>query len=219
MGALTIENLSKSYGKNVIYDNFNLTVEEGKITCILGESGSGKTTLLNVVANLTSYQGNVTQVNPSYIFQTPRLVSNLTVYGNLRLVCKDDKRINELLIKVGLSDKRDVYPVKLSGGQAQRVSLCRAFLYGGDIILMDEPFTQLDLKLKISMMELFKDMCEERKSTALFVTHDIDEAVYLADRIVIIKRGKIIYDKANKQSQSFGEFSSARQEILNVLLN
>jgi NitT/TauT family transport system ATP-binding protein len=219
MTALKIDNLSKSYGNNVVFDNLNLEVEEGKITCILGESGSGKTTLLNVIAHLTDYKGEVSEVNPSYIFQTPRLVKNLTVKNNLKLVCDDEEKIISILNKAGIEDKANSYPVKLSGGQAQRVSICRAFLYGGDVILMDEPFSSLDLKLKISMMELFKAMRTENNRTAIFVTHDIDEAVYLADRIVIINGGKVVYDKPNNQHATFGGQSERREELLQVLLN
>ncbi|MDE6868790.1 MAG: ATP-binding cassette domain-containing protein, partial [Clostridia bacterium] len=133
---IEIKNLSKSYGKNVVYDGLDLSLEEGKITCVLGESGSGKTTLLNIIAGLTEYGGSVTKVGCSYIFQTPRLVPNLTVYGNLSLICKDGAKIDETLMRVGLYDKRDSYPIKLSGGQAQRVAIARAFLFGGEVILM-----------------------------------------------------------------------------------
>ena len=90
---IEIKNFSKSYSRNTVYENFNLTLNDGEITCILGESGSGKTTLLNAIAKLTEYGGSITNVKCSYIFQQPRLVPNLTVRGNLRLVCKDENKI------------------------------------------------------------------------------------------------------------------------------
>lgn len=217
---MEIKNLYKSYGGHVVYENFNLEIAEGQITCILGESGSGKTTLLNVIAGLTEYRGEVTRASSSYIFQTPRLVPCLTVRGNLRLVCKDEEKIDKILAEAEISQQADAYPVRLSGGQAQRASVCRAFLYDSDILLMDEPFSSLDLKLKIKMMDLFRRMREERRKTVLFVTHDIDEALYLADRIVVIGNGKIIGDySVSDGDRVFGAVGEPRQKLLNVILN
>lgn len=192
---IEIANLTKKYSDTAVYENFNLSVEEGKITCILGESGSGKTTLLNAVAGLTKYNGSITQKKCSYIFQSPRLVPNLTVFGNLKLVCGDEERINSILREVKLSDKAQSYPVNLSGGQAQRVSIARAFLFKSEVILMDEPFSSLDLKMKSEMIKLFFGLWRADKRTALFVTHDPLEALTIAHRILVIKDGVIIYDE------------------------
>lgn len=191
---LEIKNLTKTYGGLTVYENFSLSLEEGEVTCILGESGCGKTTLLNCIAGLTDFKGEISPVKCAYIFQTPRLVPNLTVGGNLRLICKDEAAVDGILEKVRLSDKKNAYPVVLSGGQAQRVSIARAFLFGGDVILMDEPFSSLDLKLKFEITELFKTMREEYGRTALFVTHDADEAVSLADRVIVISGGRVVFD-------------------------
>ncbi len=192
---IEIANLTKKYSDTAVYENFNLSVEEGKITCILGESGSGKTTLLNAVAGLTKYNGSITRKKCSYIFQLPRLVPNLTVFGNLKLVCGDEERINSILREVKLSDKAQSYPVNLSGGQAQRVSIARAFLFKSEVILMDEPFSSLDLKMKSEMIKLFFGLWRADKRTALFVTHDPLEALTIAHRILVIKDGIIIYDE------------------------
>lgn len=192
---IEIANLTKKYSDTAVYENFNLSVEEGKITCILGESGSGKTTLLNAVAGLTKYNGSITQKKCSYIFQSPRLVPNLTVFGNLKLVCGDEEKINSILREVKLSDKAQSYPVNLSGGQAQRVSIARAFLFKSEVILMDEPFSSLDLKMKSEMIKLFFGLWRADKRTALFVMHDPLEALTIAHRILVIKDGVIIYDE------------------------
>jgi NitT/TauT family transport system ATP-binding protein len=216
--AMKIENLSKSYGENKVYQNFNLQVDDGKVTCILGQSGSGKTTLLNVVAGLTDYEGKVTCAKPSYIFQTPRLVPNLTVYGNLKLVCSDDKKIEQILADTNLSDKAGEYPNHLSGGQAQRVALCRAFLYDSDLLLMDEPFSSLDLKLKIKMIDLFKSLLAGSNKTTLFVTHDIDEALYLSDKIIVIDDGKIVYECAVEKKEPYGQNQEYRQKLMDIIL-
>lgn len=191
---ISIKNLTKRYGDLTVYKDFNLDLKEGEITCILGESGCGKTTLLNCIAGLTDYQGEITEAKCSYIFQTPRLVPNLTVGGNLKLICKNENAINGVLEKVRLTDKKDACPVALSGGQAQRVSIARAFLFDSDLILMDEPFSSLDLKLKMEILQLFLNMQKENRRTALFVTHEVDEALRLADRIVVINGGKVALD-------------------------
>ncbi|MDE7453753.1 MAG: ABC transporter ATP-binding protein [Clostridia bacterium] len=217
---IEIKDLCKSYGQNVVYKNFNLCLEEGKINCILGESGCGKTTLLNVIAGLTEFSGSVTKVKCSYIFQTPRLVPNLTVYGNLALVCKDDAKIEEILKRVNLYDKRDSYPIKLSGGQAQRVSIARAFLYGGEIILMDEPFSSLDLRLKNEMTGLFLELWKRDGRTAVFVTHDVDEAAAVAHRVIVINGGEIVYDKSlsGEPLRDYKNGEEVRRELVSALL-
>ncbi len=218
---IEIKNLSKSYGALNVYQNFNLCLEEGKITCLLGESGSGKTTLLNCFARLTDFTGEISSAKCAYIFQTPRLVPNLTVFQNLKLICGDEAAINTVLDKVHLSDKKNAYPVELSGGQAQRASIARAFLFGGDIILMDEPFSSLDLKLKNEISRLFISLCRENRRTALFVTHDVDEAAMLADRVLVLREGNIIYDcmpceVAPRTTEGADEL---RKNLISVLLS
>lgn len=189
----------KKYGDKTVYKNFSLSVAEGKITCILGESGSGKTTLLNCVAGLSPFVGEIPALKCSCVFQTPRLVPNLTVLGNLRLVCNDENLILKTLGDLHLSDKKDAYPKTLSGGQAQRVALARALVYGGGIMLLDEPFSSLDLKLKMEISALFKNLQRQKNITSLFVTHDADEALSLGDEIIVIKNGTIILKKERSQ--------------------
>lgn len=218
---LTVRNLSKNYASVQVYDHFDLDIEEGKITCILGESGSGKTTLLNCVAGLTPYKGEITPTDCSYIFQTPRLVPNLTVFGNLRLVCGDDRKIKEMLARVRLTEKADGYPKKLSGGQAQRVSIARAFLFGGETLLMDEPFSSLDLKLKREMTELFFELWQSDRRTVLMVTHDVDEAICMAHRIVVLREGRIVLDEKfpDEPPRSMGGGEERRLRLVSVLLD
>lgn len=189
----------KKYGDKTVYKNFSLSVAEGKITCILGESGSGKTTLLNCVAGLSPFVGEIPALKCSCVFQAPRLVPNLTALGNLRLVCNDENLILKTLDDLHLSDKKDAYPKTLSGGQAQRVALARALVYGGEIMLLDEPFSSLDLKLKMEISALFKNLQRQKNITSLFVTHDADEAMSLGDEIIVIKNGAIILKKDRSQ--------------------
>lgn len=216
---LEIKQLTKAYGKTEVYRGLDLSLEEGKITCILGESGSGKTTLLNCIAGLTDYIGQITPVKCSYVFQTPRLVPNLTAEQNLSLVCRDKARVCAMLEDVGLGEKRGAYPKSLSGGQAQRVSLARAFLYESDALLMDEPFSSLDLRLKNEMHSLFLQINSRYRRTVLFVTHDVDEAVKLADRLLVLKGGKIVFDCAAKAEEraADGFCEGLRKRLVSVL--
>lgn len=215
-----IQNLTKKYGDLSVYNNFNLSIEEGKILAVLGESGSGKTTLLNCIAGLTPFEGSIPKLKCSYVFQTPRLVPNLTVRENLKLICKDENKISDMLAKVHLKDKAESFPVKLSGGQAQRVSLARAFLYDSEIILMDEPLSSLDLRLKKEITDLFMSLWQDDRRCAVYVTHDIDEAVRIAHRIIILRGGEILYDTV-PETQPPRELNASEQlrgELISRLL-
>lgn len=218
---IEIKNLTKRYGNLSVYENFNLNIEEGTVLCILGESGSGKTTLLNCIASLVQFEGSITKLKCSYVFQTPQLVPNLTVMRNLKLVCKDEQKISDMLEKVHLEEFKDSFPIRLSGGQAQRVSLARAFLYESQIVLMDEPLSSLDLKLKKEIADLFLSMWQEEKRTAVFVTHSVDEALYLAHRIIIIGGGKILYDCTPEclPPRNFEESAALRNKLISKLLS
>ncbi|MDE5789440.1 MAG: ABC transporter ATP-binding protein [Clostridia bacterium] len=215
---ISIKNLTKKYQNRTVYENFNLDIEESGITCILGESGCGKTTLLNAVAGLIDYEGEITKKSVSYVFQSSRLIPNLTIEGNLEFIGAVGESAAKMLEKVGLGDKLNAYPAQLSGGEAQRVSLCRAFLKKSEVLLMDEPFSSLDLKTKLSVMELFKTLQAEEGRCTLFVTHDVDEAVFLADRIVVIKNGAIACDLTNENKCAYGGNSQLREQIVQALI-
>lgn len=218
---IEIKNLSKSYSGTVIYNNFNLSLEEGKITCLLGSSGCGKTTLLNAIAGLISCEGEIPKLKCSYIFQTPQLVPNLTVFGNLLLVCKEEQKIYDMLRRVGLEERANSYPVNLSGGEAQRVAIARAFLYKSDILLMDEPLASLDLKRKKQIIELFFEIWKEDGRTVLAVTHDVDEAAAIAQRILVLSEGRIISDFSPETPVPRPLFKGGelRERLINLLLN
>lgn len=215
---MIIKNLCISYGDNQVYKNFNLQTDDNGVTCILGESGCGKTTLLNAIIGTVKYSGEISKINCSCVFQSHRLVPSLTVGGNLTLIGASQLQAKEMLNKVGLGDRFNDYPLNLSGGEKQRVALCRAFLYPADMVLMDEPFSSLDLKTKLSVMDLFKQMQSKSGRGALFVTHDVDEACYLSDRIIVLKGGNILADYSNEDKQPFGESTLLRQSLIGQLL-
>ena len=195
---LTVRNLKKGYTEIPIFENFNLIIEEKKITCILGPSGIGKTTLLNVISGITNADsGDLSDFkgrNFSYIFQEPRLLRWKTVYGNISFVLKDlysknetSQITNKYMDIVGLAKFRDYYPDNISGGMAQRVSIARAFAYPSEILIMDEPFKSLDMKLKKNLINSFINLWETDHRTVIFVTHDMEEAAYIGNNIFILK--------------------------------
>lgn len=226
---MILKNVKKSYGDKVIFDNFDIEFEQGKITAVLGRSGCGKTTLLNIICGSADYTGEVERPDKiSYIFQSQRLVPNLTVYKNLEYVLsyirdknEKNKRIKEVLKMVEMYDEKEKYPSQLSGGMAQRVSLARAFVYDAPLMLMDEPFKGLDVSLKKRIIDVFKKLYESDKRTVVFVTHDIDEALFLADRIIVLEEGgKVVYDKSlsvDRADRKAGDFAEIKNEIYGIL--
>ncbi len=194
---MKLSSVTKKYGDTVALDKIDLEIETGKITALLGESGAGKTTLLNAVANLTSYEGEITGAGRvAYLFQDSRLLPHLTAEENVKFVLYKEERgkASDMLARVGLKGKEKRYPHELSGGEKRRVAIARAFLFPHDTLLMDEPFSSLDLSLKKSLLELLSELCREREETVLFVTHDVREAIFLSSRAIVLKGGKTVAD-------------------------
>ncbi len=212
--------LKKSYGDKVALDLSDIEFSAGQITAVLGESGAGKSTLLSCIAESIPHEGKVEGAGKvSYLFQKPHLLPNLTVEGNLRFVLEKGEwsRIFDMLSRVGLSEKACSRPYELSGGERQRVAIARAFLFPHDTLLMDEPFSSLDLSLKRSLMELTREMCEEKGETVIFVTHDVREAVFLARRAVVLKRGKLIADLPVEGERDFFRPHPAEEALVRAL--
>jgi len=193
---LEIKGLGKKYDKHIIFRDFNITFKDNVINCILGASGCGKTTLLNIISGLDKYdQGEILGVENttfSYIFQEPRLLDWYTVEENMWYVMggmdRDAAllRISRYLDVTGLTKFKTYYPGQLSGGMKQRLSIARAFAYPGKVLLMDEPFKGLDIRLKRELTDEFIRLWKEDKRTVLFVTHEPEEALMMADNIHII---------------------------------
>lgn len=199
--SVEIKGLIKNYDSTEVFGGLNLTVKANKVTVIMGASGSGKTTLLNCIAGLTPYDGEISGVNgASFVFQEDRLVPFMSVYENLDFTLQKSvnkaerkEKILAMIKSVGLEDKINSIPDELSGGQKKRVSLARAFLSDSNLILMDEPLNSLDLGLKIKIAQLIETLTKKYNKTVIFVTHDIDEALTIADDIVVIGNGGTVY--------------------------
>lgn len=187
---MTIKNLCKFYGDKVVLKDFSLDIKPGTIVCITGESGCGKTTLLNLIAGIikpNSGSIDIGQNTVSYLFQEPRLLPWRTALENVAIALKGDKQMaKEALEMVNLGDSLDKYPSELSGGMKQRVAMARAFSYSSSLILMDEPFQNLDVKLKNTLLYQFLKLWNQEKKTVLWVTHDITEACLAADLVVCV---------------------------------
>ena len=217
MSDIRVKNFTCSYEQKTIFDNFYVTFEQGKINVILGGSGVGKTTLLNAIAGIKSYEGQIEgcEGGVSYIFQKDRLIPSISVYKNLDLILKgvvkdkaERKRmIEQTAVDLEISDVLKSLPSEISGGQAQRVSMARAFLYPSDVMLLDEPFKALDTALKTRLIKQFAALQEKKNKTVVFVTHAIDECLLLADDyfvfddapVKIVLQGKINSKKSERK--------------------
>lgn len=190
-----LNNVSKSYNSLNVLKNFSIEIPEGKITAILGPSGCGKTTILNLFAKLIKAdQGQVdTAGKISYLFQEPRLIPWLSVRDNITLVLKDqiqpaqrDAILNKVTKATAIGAYLNYYPHQLSGGIKQRVATARAFAYQAPLLLMDEPFKSLDLKTRFKLINDFYYLWQQEPNTVIMVTHDIKEALFLADQILVL---------------------------------
>lgn len=176
----------------MILKDVNFHLYSSEIIAIVGKSGAGKTTLLNILVGLIeATSGKIINYRSKigYVFQEDRLMKWLTVFENIRLVNENisDEEIFRILELVNLKEFYNYFPEELSGGMKQRVSIARALCYAGDIILLDEPFKSLDTKLRYELLDLMKRLKKENKVSFILVTHDIEEAIYVADRILILQ--------------------------------
>jgi len=209
---LKLESLTKIFGTLVAVDRVNLEIREGEFVCFLGPSGCGKTTILRMITGFeTPTEGNVIydgkiindlmpqQRNFGIIFQSYALFPNMNVHENIAFGLKMRKapkkamteRVSEMLDLVGLYDWRGNYPAQLSGGQQQRVALARALAPNPSVLLLDEPLSALDAKIRVRLRAVIKRLQQELGITMIYVTHDQEEALAIADRVVVMELGKI----------------------------
>lgn len=206
--SLTIRNLRKSFGTNEVLRGIDLHVPAGQFVAIVGRSGCGKSTLLRLIAGLESIDvGSVSfgeQLQPQDVrvmFQEPRLLPWARVLANVEVGLGGERKLPDAqpraenaLAEVGLSDKRAQWPAVLSGGQKQRVALARALVGNPRMLAFDEPLGALDALTRISMQRLLGRVWRNQGFTAILVTHDVSEAVALADRVLVIEGGQIAHD-------------------------
>jgi len=210
-GRIKINGLSKEFdtaeGRETVFSNLNCEVEPGSFVTLIGKSGSGKSTLLNIISDvldptegrivLESEEGN--EATLGHVFQDPRLLPWNTCVGNIEYVHEDNPEYTDDLARryldmVGLSEHYDKYPTQLSGGQQQRVGIARALSIDPDILLMDEPFSNLDEITAENLRGELLDIWGQLNKTVFFVTHDITEAIELSDRILMLGDGHIYDD-------------------------
>jgi len=205
---LSIRGLCKSFGNNEVLRGIDLHIPAGQFVAIVGKSGCGKSTLLRLVAGLDQIDAGVISLGEAarpedvrVMFQEPRLLPWSRVLSNVEVGLGRDRassgahgRAEKALTEVGLADKRDQWPSVLSGGQRQRVALARALVSRPRVLAFDEPLGALDALTRISMQRLLERVWRDQGFTAILVTHDVAEAVALADRVLVIEEGRIAHD-------------------------
>lgn len=203
LGSVQLSGFSRGFQGNNVLDAIDLDIPSGQFVALLGESGCGKTTLLRALAGLDSHAQSAgvarVQGNVSVLFQDSRLLPWLSVIDNLTLGLTHEQATaaaQALLNDVGLGDKAQAWPATLSGGQKQRAALARSLLREPHVLLADEPLGALDALTRMRMHLLLRRLVERARPTVILVTHDVDESLLLADRILVLKDGKIAQDHA-----------------------
>jgi sulfonate transport system ATP-binding protein len=188
--------ITRRYGDRTVLAELDLAIERGEFVALLGKSGCGKTTLLRALAGLDPVDGGTLAVpeRRTVVFQEHRLLPWWRVWRNVAIGlprATARARAQSALEEVGLADHADAWPVTLSGGEAQRVALARALVREPELLLLDEPFAALDALTRIKMHGLVRDLTARHKPAVLLVTHDVDEAILLADRVLTMRDGRI----------------------------
>ncbi len=217
---ITLDNVTYQVGGHVIFDQLNLTLDEGKVYAVIGPSGVGKTTLLHLLAGfIKPGQGHVTvagevmsdvREKTSFLFQDLGLFPWQTAAEAVAMPLEISKNrskkdieetVDALLVSLNILSCKHQYPHQLSGGQKQRIALARTLVLQPDVLLMDEPTSALDAMTKETIQQLFLDLQSERLMTSIFVTHDIEEAVFLGDEIIILHSEGHYQSLKNKKHQ------------------
>lgn len=213
MSNITVKEAVKKYGDNTIISDLSVAIQEGELFTLLGPSGCGKTTLLRMIAGFNSIEGGdfyfdeirINEMEPSkrnigMVFQNYAIFPHLTVEENVKFGLKNRKQYSKVEIEketekflkaMQIYEYKDRLPEKLSGGQQQRVALARALVIKPDVLLMDEPLSNLDAKLRLEMRQVIRDIQKEVGITTVYVTHDQEEAMAISDRIAVMKAGVI----------------------------
>jgi sulfonate transport system ATP-binding protein len=226
--AVTVRGLHKDFSGRAVLDELDLTLRPGEFVALLGRSGSGKSTLLRILAGLdreyrAAGDGSVVQVEGSVAvaFQEPRLLPWRRLWRNVVLGLRGDTAelrgiAERVLEEVGLTARAEAWPLTLSGGEAQRASLARALVREPQVLLLDEPFGALDALTRLSMHRLVLDLWRRHRPAVLLVTHDVDEALQLADRVLVLDDGRIRadLDVGTQRPRSPESLAGLRRQVL-----
>jgi sulfonate transport system ATP-binding protein len=221
--AAVAEQVGRDFDGRPVLTGVTLTIAPGEFVALLGRSGSGKSTLLRILAGLDNgYQGEVrTADEVAVAFQDPRLLPWKRVRANVALglrTATPDEAARAALAEVGLASHANAWPGTLSGGEAQRAALARALVRDPGLLLLDEPFASLDALTRLSMHALVIDLWQRRRPGVLLVTHDVDEALTLADRVLVLADGVLRVDRRvpldRPRDRSAAAFSALRTDLL-----
>ena len=221
-----LRNLVRQFGEQRVIDGLDLDIAPGEFVALLGASGSGKTTLLRMLAGLDSIDGGQLRVPlaRAAVFQEPRLMPWKSAWRNVVLGLREGgskQRAEAALTEVGLAHRLNAFPATLSGGEAQRVALARGLVREPKLLLLDEPFAALDALTRIRMHQLIIDLWRKHTPAVLLVTHDVDEAILLADRVIVLADGRIAdqlrIELPRQRSTAQAGFQAIRARLLGLL--
>ncbi|MER6416478.1 ABC transporter ATP-binding protein [Streptomyces humidus] len=220
---VVVEQVVRQFGDRVVLDHLELTIADEELVILLGSSGCGKSTLLRLLAGLDRPDGGRVEVpaRRAIVFQADRLLPWQRVLRNVTLGLHGadaEQRARDVLAEVGLAGREKAWPKELSGGEAQRVSLARALVSEPELVLLDEPFAALDAITRLRMHDLVRALRTKHQAAMLLVTHDVDEAIALADRIVVMSNGRIGTSHEVHLTAADREASVAREELRARLL-
>ncbi len=228
--SVVLEGLGKAYGSRRVLHGVDLNLKAGEFVAVVGRSGCGKSTLLRAIAGLETADEGSARVGTGaadaslrIMFQEPRLLPWKTVLQNVALGLPYGLgRAAAALSTVGLAERADDWPAELSGGQRQRVALARALVHEPNVLLLDEPLGALDALTRIDMQQLIESLWRQRGFTAVLVTHDVQEALALADRVLLVEEGRITLDLpvhlARPRQRGDAAFAALEQRLLERLL-
>jgi sulfonate transport system ATP-binding protein len=231
---IRLENIKKTYDQRTVLKGINLEIASGEFIAIVGKSGCGKSTLMRLIAGLEKCSEGAVIINDKKLttlntdarimFQDGRLLPWKRVIDNIGIGLHGDwkERAKEALSNVGLEDRQKDWPKKLSGGQKQRVALARALVHQPQLLLLDEPLGALDALTRIEMQHLIESIWKKKNITSILVTHDVEEAVALADRVIIIDDGQIVMNKridlSRPRQRTNANFTTYVEEILEKIM-
>lgn len=238
---IEVKDLTKKFGELLVLDRINFNIKKGELVAIVGPTGCGKTTFLNCMSKLTeTTDGDIfidgvpadpVKHNLAFVFQEPtalpwRTVAENVAYGmEIKKVPEKERRerLDYILSLVGLKDTADLYPNQVSASMMQRIAVARAFAVNPDLLLMDEPYGQLDVKLRFYLEDELVKLWQTLNSTVLFITHNIEEAVYVADRIIVLTpkptkvRAEVVVDLPRPRNFLDPKFVEIRRQVTELI--